>query len=423
MEKILLILTLLAAGFGAAAQSSYSEVYQEAGSLDAVNLMGMQENPDGSFETVRVKKGLLAGGAPVSGSLDAIRVLIGSVATGKSNAYLFCVGDGTTSGYGGYVGGTYFKQATNSWPYDLELFSKKINSDGWMGVQYPNAGIAQLPIVDPRVISPGGFKFGTSGPFAKHGMDDRYNTNAFVFQTTQPADYCLITYNSYSGGTPFIVCTNGVQAGNPSSYLLGVAQSIFEVDFGLTNKIQISVMNTNLNGGDVNLIGMIFGVKNQTLNVINCGTYNLGVADLTNTSSLYGYLISSTNLMSELGNSAVVVDMGITDASNDSPISQAGMLYHAFLDPMRSIGPVILMRPNPIGASPDSLTSLGYDDFLESYAQSNNVPLLDINQRWGGWTKAVAAGLIYHGNPIYPTGAGYYDISRFLFKALDLPAN
>ena len=383
-------------------------------------------------------------GAPAHNLMLPVLMQLNKAFSGHGNVYVFDVGDSTTLGISSDMNGTNAK--LNSAAYQLAKFCPYVNSDGWSG---------QLALanneVDPRFTIGSWQPCGVSywgGVFGLGGYGDSGATNwntAMTFQTTQLANYMNFNVIALNYTENLFVTTNGVLAQVFAVPHLGGGAHIctnYNVSFPLSTNMLIGFYKTNTSTAvNLQINSMAFGVLSNSINIVNCGISGGGSASIQanvfgikGDGGLYWQVFPNTMLyMNQLGVSNVVVlfSYGVNEVNeaNTNYPTWSTNLYIDSLQFSASNVPTIYQTWNCssyIGTNnvptPGKLQNF-YNVYLAS-AASNNFPVLDIQQYFGGITNGynnMKSGGI--SSSIHPYSWGYPMISRILAMWLELPAS
>ena len=383
-----------------------------------VSLTGAGRSRSGTNTTVVITatNGLTLNNAIIDGIPAASQMLpiwegINRGVLGVTNYTLFFVGDSITAGFGGDgKGGT--NSLINSYPYKLATLCPFVNSDGWIGSHSGSAN-SYLTNQDPRIISYGAWvtqsPSGNGPVFGANAILDNNTTNnaAFIYQTTQTSDY--VTVLIYGGTGNVTIATNGVAATvvNTASLTSGFANAV-TVNYGLSTNMQISLYKTN--AVSISFYGMLFGVKNKSVNVVNCGSEGAGSGNAI-------VSVNTTNFLKNFGVSNCAVFYNLWANDNDTNAYRTNV--NSFFTNMAALkvsGAMLSGIPNGRYETQPYQSGVA---IYKTVCTNLNVPLLNYADHIGSYSNFAALGLDYDG--LHAGKAGYFSLARFIAKALKLP--
>lgn len=309
-------------------------------------------------------------------------------------------GDSTVVGaYGGDTG-------KFSWPAQLKQFLAAAG--------YPSAGTGLVPCfnnysaAEPRITLYSGEV--SLGSFSNM-VTNSTTLNGVQFDTTSTGETGTIMDVYYDDtSAPFDVNIDGgakvrVTPGGTS------AIKVYTVT-GLTNATHQAIAWRV--SGTMNILGFALR-SNATYGV---QTYNAGISGAKTdslASATYRNVQQTMLKTSGWGADAVFIMCETNDAGQGTPVATFKANMQAAITAAVNAGSdVILVTGFPLNGT--DLTP--YTAALYDLADSNDLPLLDMQARWGTWAQANALGL-YNDNA-HPLAPGYADAGRALYKGLDL---
>lgn len=332
--------------------------------------------------------------------LRRIRAALGKVMGNTGMAKIAFLGDSTVVGaYGGDSG-------KFSWPARVR---QMLANQG-----YPSAGTGLVPCfnnyaaAEPRIIL-------YSGETALHSwsnmMTNTTTVNGVQFDTTATGETGTILDVYYDDmSAPFDVNIDG-----------GTKTRITP---GGTNTVKVwssaTLSNTTHQGiawrvsGTMNILGFqlrtgAYGV--QTYNSAISGAKTDSIA-----SSNYQHVAQTAlNRTTGWGADLVFIMCETNDAGNAIPVATfKANMQTAINTAVTASTDIVLVTGFPLNGT--DLTP--YTKALYELADSNNLPLIDMQARWGSWTTANGLGLFT--DNAHPTAAGYATAGRAIFTALGL---
>jgi lysophospholipase L1-like esterase len=329
--------------------------------------------------------------------LRATRAALGKARAGTGFATLGFIGDSTVGGQGGVPG-------TSDWP---TFVGDMLANDG-----FPKAGpgwiAATNGVTDARVVKGAGWTTGISG--SSQLSSNATTSNPITF--TLPACTSYTLYYLGAGGTDVTIATDGAgEAVTPPS---GNVVATF-TKTGLTN----TTHTVSFVRGSVS--AFVVGVKPITnatsgVRIINGGLAGKKMADVVASSSntMVTPIITNTFdadcvfLMTEVNDAGALTPVATYKAS-----AQTGISYYAAAG-----ADVVLVTAAFSGFGGGAAALAPYNNALYELADENNLPLIDLQHRWGSYTDLNADGLA--SDVSHPSVIGYADIARAVIVGLAL---
>ena len=338
--------------------------------------------------------------------LRKTRALLGLAAAGVGTCKIAFCGDSTTEGVGS---GSAVLQNTMSWPAQ---FASLLNGKGY-GVDgrglvncYPNnTGVWSQWSFSPALGTTNAYRqfnsgiglafiIATSTSSTATFTSDLAGTVADIYYLNSGGSF---TY-SIDGGAAVTVTPNGSQT-------VGVVTVT-----GLANATHtILITSTSANS---QILGAM--VRNSTTKgtfIYNSGLGGSKTADWIQSGAWYG----QANLVANGWHPNLsFLMLGINDLNTGVTSSTYKANMQTLITTLKASGDLVLVTPVP-GSGLD-LTA--YLQALYELADSNDVPLIDLVDRWKDQPTMNGYGLYY--DTLHPNAGGYADLSRSVLNALAL---
>lgn len=359
-----------------------------------------------------------------------------------TQGHVAVVGDSIAFGAAG--SGTTAPKYTTSWPGRLRALLAAQHGPAGTGIVLADPIIRANPTYDNRWTYAGtvtdlGFGFHAGANFRIDAVPGSY------VELTATADEFTV-YNAASAGGVINATVDGgvvkklrnVFTGGAAvdiDKLAGYKQIVTKVPAGAagTHTLRLSPDTSNATfdlfihavEARINTLGT-FRVSNASINGKSLSTLFGGVGKNDETNALYGL-----PMVDMLRADLLIIDLGSNDWLSSTPAAAAKAWLKTLLQRQRATGDngngstyangdaLLLWNPQP------DLTALGlgtpstwdaYREMFYEVADEENVPLLDLGQRWSNYDTANAAGLF--GDGIHPNDAGSLDIASAVHRAL-----
>ncbi|MGF7131891.1 lysophospholipase L1-like esterase [Paraburkholderia sp. EB58] len=348
------------------------------------------------------------------------RKAMGGVRSGTARARLCCLGDSTTFGLGS-VGtpASYSNAKAFGYPTQLAqaLGAQKNLAAHWDSFWCDNgldsvAG-ATLPLADPRIAL--GTGWSNTGQTSMGGLSLFNNT------TTNPVSFTPI--NAFDTFDIWTVCNSGL--GTVTADIGGAVLATISTSTGTHGATKTTVstgaapatgtINVRLSGtlASVFLIGI--EAYNSTLpkvSVWNQGWCGGTTANITGNASPWSTLPALVAAAPNL----VMCGIGINDSRTGVTLAQYIANYQELITAITAVSDMVLFVENPPEIS--VVTTALWTQFQQAVYQlaaANNLPLIDLTQRWVSWAYSNALGYYY--DALHPYAAGYGDITQAFLDA------
>lgn len=310
-------------------------------------------------------------------------------------------GDSTVVGaYGGDTG-------KFSWPAQLKAFLAAAG--------YPSAGTGLVPCfnnysaAEPRItLFSGEVSLGSFSNMVTNST----NLNGVQFDTTGTGETGTIMEVWYDDAGASFEVTLDADATRLPVATGGTSTTKFKRWTGLANAVHKAIAWRTT--GTKSVLGFEL-LNNATYGV---RTYNAGISGAKTdslASAAYRNVQQTMLKTAGWGADAVFIMCETNDAGQGTSVATfKANIQAAITAAVNAQTDVILVTGFPLNGT--DLTP--YTAALYELADSNDLPLLDMQARWGTWAAANALGLF--NDNAHPVAAGYADAGRAVYKGLDL---
>ncbi len=331
---------------------------------------------------------------------------IAKVKNNQGNCRIMLLGDSTT--LGSYSNGA--NSANIGFAAPAPIMANAFNAagipstnDAWWGGGYPAGTIA----LDGRVTVGSGWASDSGGAFTIGGYDMQNNStnNNLVFKPIHPFDTCQIWYlqtastgtlsANISGGTPTTKST--ANAGNGLGSIT------------LTGTKGINTCNVSWSsGGFIHVIGM--ETWDSSKSVVLFEEAGAGGSTSTqwtsNTTNSWGVAAGG---LTTIAPDAVWINLDINEWVNSIGVSTHKTNLQTMINNIQSAGADVFLvtgvPSDPTGSGISLATQQSYINADYTLAQSNNIPLIDVNDLFQSYAVSNPLGL--YGNTYHPSQLGY----------------
>jgi lysophospholipase L1-like esterase len=360
--------------------------------------------PDGSYSTEFVNVN--------SAAMRRWRKAIANVRNGSGRARLALVGDSTTAGSGSVATGSN-NAVAKSYP---SFLANILNSYHFPAIATSAWGRNLWPATDPRVAAPNWIQ--SSNMLNGNSIRANAILDPLSFNPGVPWDTAEVWYADLNGcGTFTINVDGGAVLATISPNGAGAIKKA-QITRALGNGV-LNVARTGA-GGQLYIAGMVtYDSTSPKVDVFNLGWSGSIVSDWTTTSTSYVSLATppSENLKT-VAPDLTVICLTINDSGFGTDVN----LYKANLQTLVSAalttGDVVMMSGVPSEASTASVsTQEKYINAALEVALNNNLPFINLTQRWGSYAISNALGL--YTDLQHPLAIGYADVANAVASVLD----
>lgn len=334
---------------------------------------------------------------------------LAGVKTGANNCRVVLVGDSTTLGTG--ANATANQCVAFGWPSNAQRYFNKAGvtcqRDTLLG-----DGDGTSAAKDSRVVV--GSSWGTGGaPNSLGGITftSTTTTNALSFTPTGLVDTFIVYYVVFPGGGTLSV---GVDAGSPSNQSTAGASAVGTKTVTATSP-GIHTCNIKwVSGGAVFVIGIeAYNSTIKQLQIMNAGWAGAKAFDVSVATQPYNPLLTLGTVAPDL----TIICIGINDWRAATSTTTFTTNIQSVITEALISGDCALMTP--IGSNPADTAQATQDiyvNILRSLAATNNIPLIDIYDRFLPYSANTA---VYNDN-LHPNGLGYEIMGKAVFSFLNI---
>lgn len=341
--------------------------------------------------------------------------------TGGSGRGRICIpGDSTAWGEGGGDSGTNNRvnAKLRAWP---TILAQRLTTNGlssnWEGI-YGSGGVAvaTVPIATHRSLYYAGMNARASWDVAAAAR-----LGGVWFQN--PTDANIFSYTSTMAVNRFELADITAAGGGVISYNIDggaetqLVQTNATASFRLTTIDAGSVGVHTLNITRVSGTGFLIGLRawNEAapqVDVLNFGMGSSVVADWVVNTVAYSPLPSLTTMCATAD--LVILPFTINDAIPPTSTASYKANLQILINAAKAGGAdVLLQTGNPCSTSADAdANQQAIRQGMKDLALSNDLPMIDLFDRYGNYLNMVAQGLMF--NARHPNTAGYADIGNFV---------
>jgi len=336
------------------------------------------------------------------------------------NCRVYAVGDSTT--YGDYSTNTSDTGDITvlSWP---TLLAKQLNStlmpanrDSVMGAAN---GLAPEFGNDARLVIGSGWTALNSPSTGGLLYSASAATASLAFTPTGQVNQFKLWYVTNNGG----IGTYAVDAGGTTTFSSGGAAGLTSVTIA-AGAVGSHTLNLNWSSGAaIYVVGI--EASNTTvgsIQVTNCGIGGAGagtVAGISYASAVAPW--SPLNAVPTQAPDVVLIDLGINNwqGANSTSVAVFTTNLQAMITAWKATSDVILTPGPPSSISVVALaTQQQYITAMYQLAITNQIPIIDLFDRWGSYERANIAPFLFYGHILHPNGPGYSDFAQAISTQL-----
>jgi lysophospholipase L1-like esterase len=331
--------------------------------------------------------------------------------TGGAAANLNIYGDSISAGY---LATPY--PYVSSWPTRLrDMFAKQYGNTGqgiMLLTDYTGGG------GDPRITQTGTWTRQNAallGPFAYACMlGSPGSTMTFTLDSTMPTDALRLHIITSSGGAAdHTISVDGGAATTFTSISASEGNSVITKAAGASgaHTYVVTVGSTGLY-----LIGPEPVNGTSGVRVNNYSKGGAKAIDLAGATTSGGRSLPTSFDMTVPKLSAIV--MGMNEYLGQQAIATYKTNMQTLIDKSVAKGAdTLLIVTVPDGTTPKTIPQSDYAAAYYDLADTNNLPLIDLQHRWTSY--AVSNAFAYYGDPTHPSTFGYMDIARTVYNVVN----
>ena len=400
-------------GYKRTSMNGLNPTYQLDPQGNVTGLVG----PDGNQTTI-----IEPSKSSIAAKLPKLRAKLANIRAGLTTGTngingqlrLGIIGDSTTVGAGAGSGGVTNLNGARSKNVVVAL-AQALNSmgvptihDTFMGDQYvfgADASLTGYPNYDPRVTLTGTAGIYPDTNYSALGgiyFQLKAGTDSLTFTPGNAWDTAVIYYDNGAAGVANLTLgnagaiTGGTTLTTVATGNLALAQQTITI-----TKAATSLVFTRSSGAPVIRGVWCYDSTTPRVNLFGLGEYGL---KLTTEFNRYG-----TALATDLYD-AVIINMSINDANSVGPSGLTAYINAlTTLVTFCRVYNIDVMVATTSAVTTASSTVALYCNAITNFAVANNVPIIDLNTRMGGYTVANSTGLMNDG--LHPNASGYQDIA------------
>lgn len=326
--------------------------------------------------------------------LRKFRAKLAAAAAGVGICEIACVGDSIVLGQG-------VSYQTQSWPAvareRIVVATGAKNSTGWVAPVGMNSGA-----LDPRWTKTGTFQGGSGVAAYFHPIVSSTAASTATFVSDKAGTVAEVYYSDKN-----VAFTVAIDGGAPVTVTPGDTNAMMTYTVtGLTDAVHTIVV-TQTGAGLV----YVYAARVRStagLSVSNWGFSNSKAVDW-NTASFY----QNINYVASTAPALSLLSLGTNDVANAVGTAAYKTNMTVLIDKLKAVGDVILVAPIPLNMD----MSL-YRRALYELAESKDVPVLDLWDRWVNFSTANTLAMYADG--VHPTPTGYADMGLAIGQMLSM---
>ena len=343
-----------------------------------------------------------------SSSFRRWRAALGAAANGTAIARLNCYGDSIT--FGAFA--TPNSSVANAPQRLRERIAKRTSVTG-TGVVYP----IDYSGSDLRWTFAGSWStLNGYGPFGFGCQQVAAITDNVTFAPLEAIDTFAITYYSNTPtGIIRIQVDGGTATTLDTSNATGLSVQTSTIAAGSAG-IHTLKITAPADGKPFFLIGIEASAGTSGIRVTTCAKTGTKYSDLM-LDAVGDNRASPVAAIDSNKPNLAILHFGMNEYFQQVPIATFTANAQAAIDRVRvtNLGDVLLVMTNPDGGVLKTIPQTAYQQALYGLADTNNVPLLDLYERWGSYAISNATPLALYGDTAHPNSRGYADHASALF--------
>lgn len=292
----------------------------------------------------------------------------------------------------------------------------------FFNARYGNAGTGVVYLIDEtddtRIVKAGTWTRQTTlGPFSYAcELANTGTGNTIAFTPDVACDSFTIHYLKSSAGGTFTANVDGGTATNVNSNNASTVYATQTVSAGASGTHTLNIVAPA--SGAVYIIG--FEATNgtsgvRTTRIAKGGSEASTLVGTNTTNTAYSLRSSFEWAVPDLA----IITFGVNEFLQQRGASVYSTNMQTVINEAVTQGcTILLVNPPPNGTAGKSPAQSAYADELYNLADTNNLPILDVQHRWVDYTTGNGQGYYFSGDVTHPTETGYYDIARAIFDAI-----
>lgn len=339
------------------------------------------------------------------------RKSVANVIAGVADAKIACIGDSTTYGAGSTGSGTNNFRA-GSWPTRLAALLSAIGIPAVQGSGNWNGSINPVSNGDPRWSLGAGWTQNGTATLGGPLIMNTTTTNVLSFTPGVQFDTIKIWYLQLSGLGTFSVSVDG-GASLASVNCSGTTVFTSATVSCPNTSARIDITPTTLgNGFYIALVAVSLSTTKKVL-IDNFGWYGQPISAFTGNTAVFSPIPALTAYAPDL----TIICHTINDCVAGTAIATYTASHQSVINAAKAGGgDVMLMCGAPSGNTQYPANGAAYVNALKALAISNDIPLIDIDNRWTSYAASNPHGMYY--DVLHPSAVGYIDIARAVAQAV-----
>lgn len=354
---------------------------------------------------------------------------------GVSRAYIACIGDSTTRGVGSNPSSATADLIRRSWPSVLadalnQMPNTKATANSlWCDGFFTLVGSGNLAIADPRVSWETGWQthptmFVAGGkslqyPNSASGTG-RFNVDFTVGASGTPEDdTCDVHYVKFPGFGDLLLTTNDA-AEFVASVATSGASGVGKLT-GTRSAYEDTAWTIQRAAGTPGVNLIFYGVESYKAADKPIGVWNMGAsgslaANWVDDNQPYSFV----NVIQSLAPHLCIICLTINDWAADTAEATYKANMQDIIDACAVNSDILLVVgvPSNTGTAP-VLRQQAFAGYVRDLAATNDLPVLDLSERWVSQALLPSRGLYYDG--LHPSNVGYADVGNLTAQVVGNP--
>lgn len=354
---------------------------------------------------------------------------------GVSRAYIACIGDSTTRGVGSNPSSATADLIRRSWPSVLadalnQMPNTKATANSlWCDGFFTLVGGGNLAIADPRVSWETGWQthptmFVAGGkslqyPNSASGTG-RFNVDFTVGASGTPEDdTCDVHYVKFPGFGDLLLTTNDAAEFVASAATSG-ASGVGKLT-GTRSAYEDTAWTIQRAAGTPGVNLIFYGIESYKAADKPIGVWNMGAsgslaANWVDDNQPYSFV----NVIQSLAPHLCIICLTINDWAADTAEATYKANMQDIIDACAVNSDILLVVgvPSNTGTAP-VLRQQAFAGYVRDLAATNDLPVLDLSERWVSQALLPSRGLYYDG--LHPSNVGYADVGNLTAQVVGNP--
>lgn len=347
----------------------------------------------------------------LSAKMPRLRAALASTREGTANSNILIIGDSTS--YGAYpVGST---SRANGWPTKAaqRAFDATGLNAGWQnffGSSHPGL---DPTTADPRIVVSGAMTFSGSNLNSLGGRAFMATSaGALAFTPTVNVDTFDIYYVAAFGMT----FNRNIDGGADTLVTPPVTNNSIQ-KATVTTTLGSHTLNLKWNAGNFYVVGVdAYSSATRQVSIWNAAWFGSSTTNWTGNTFLYDPLQALVSIAPH----ATVINLGINDWNGSVAVSLYKTRMQTIITAAATVSDIVLVAPVPTDSTATRATQAEFVAAVHELAITNNCPVIDLWNAWGGNQDILDAYGMYS-DTVHPSAKGQADTAqRFLRFISDL---